>query len=263
MRRIRAVLIDIDGVLTVSWKPLPGTVAALHRLRAAAVPLALVTNTTSRTRASIASALAEAGFPVTASDILTAPVIAAAYLHDRYPGARCLLLNSGDIAQDLAALTLASPGDPAPADVVLVGGAGPEFSYQALNQAFGHLQRGAKLIAMHRGLYWRTDEGLQLDTGAFLAGLEQAAATEAEVIGKPAAVFFTTALAHLGVGAADTLMVGDDIETDVLAAQRQGLTGALVKTGKYLPRALKDASGPPDHVLGSFADVPELLDRLS
>jgi ribonucleotide monophosphatase NagD (HAD superfamily) len=56
--------------------------AALHRLRAAAVPLALVTNTTSRTRASIARALAEAGFPVTADDILTAPVIAAARLQE-------------------------------------------------------------------------------------------------------------------------------------------------------------------------------------
>src|SRR6266700_2712356 len=209
MRRIRAVLIDIDGVLTVSWKPLPGTVAALHRLRAAAVPLALVTNTTSRTRASIAGALAGAGFPVTASDILTAPVIAAAYLHDRYPGARCLLLNSGDITQDVAGLTLARPGDRAPADVVLIGGAGPEFSYQALNRAFGQLQRGARLVAMHRGLYWRTSEGLQLDTGAFLAGLEQAAATEADVVGKPAAAFFAAALAHLGADAAHTLMTGE------------------------------------------------------
>ena len=123
-RRMRAVLIDIDGVLTVSWRPLPGAVAALRRLRAAGVPLALVTNTTSRTRASIASVLAGAGFPVTASDILTAPVIAAGYLCDRYPGARCRLLNSGDIAEDLAGLTLAREGDQAPADVVLVGGAG-------------------------------------------------------------------------------------------------------------------------------------------
>ena len=110
-RRMRAVLIDIDGVLTVSWKPLPGAVTALHRLRAAGAPLALVTNTTSRSRASIARVLAGAGFPVTASDVLTAPVIAAAYLHDRYPGARCLLLNSGDIAADLAGLTLAREGD--------------------------------------------------------------------------------------------------------------------------------------------------------
>jgi HAD superfamily hydrolase (TIGR01458 family) len=263
MRRIRVVLIDIDGVLTISWKPLPGAVEALQRLRAAAFPLALVTNTTSRTRASIASALAETGFPVTADDILTAPVIAAAYLQDHYPGARCLLLNSGDIGEDLAELTLAGQGDREPVDVVLVGGAGPEFSYQALNQAFGQLQRGARLVAMHRGLYWRTSEGLQLDTGAFIAGLEQAAATQAEVVGKPAAAFFATALAHLHSDAAETLMVGDDIETDVLAAQRQGLTGALVKTGKYLPRTHRTASGTPDHVLDSFADLPALLEQLS
>src|SRR5215471_8479909 len=122
MRAIRAVLIDIDGVLTVSWEPLPGAVTALRRLRAAGVPLALVTNTTSRTRASIADALAGAGFPVTAGDILTAPVIAAAYLHDHYPGGRCLLLNSGDIGEDLTGVTLDGDRDPA-VDVVLLGGA--------------------------------------------------------------------------------------------------------------------------------------------
>lgn len=261
MRRIGAVLIDIDGVLTVSWKPIEGAVAALKRLRGAALPLALVTNTTSRTRESIAAVLAAEGFPVTAGDILTAPVIAAAYLNDRYPGARCLLLNSGDIGEDLTGVTLAGDGDPA-VDVVLVGGAGDEFSYQALNRAFHHLQRGARLVAMHRGLYWRTDQGLQLDSGAFVAGLEQAAGTEAEVVGKPAPAFFAAALAHLGAGAAGTLMVGDDIESDVLAAQRQGLTGVLVKTGKYLARTHQAASGTADHVLGSFADLPALLDQL-
>jgi HAD superfamily hydrolase (TIGR01458 family) len=263
MRHIRAVLIDIDGVLTVSWKPLPGAVAALRRLRTAAVPLALVTNTTSRTRASIAGVLAGAGFPVTIDDILTVPVIAAAYLRDRYPDARCLLLSSGDIGEDLAGLTVVREDDPVPVDVVLIGGAGPEFSYQALNRAFGHLQRGARLVAMHRGLYWRTDEGLVRDAGAFVVGLEQAAGTQAEVVGKPAAAFFATALAHLRADAAHALMVGDDIESDVLAAQRQGLTGVLVRTGKYLPRTHRAASGVPDHVLDSFADLPGLLERLS
>ena len=245
MRRIRAVLIDIDGVLTVSWQPLPGAVAALHRLRAAAVPLALVTNTTSRTRATIASALAEVGFPVTAGDILTAPVIAAAYLQDRYPGARYMLLNSGDIGQDLAGLTLARPRDPAPVDVVLIGGAGPEFSYQALNQVFGHLQRGARLVAMHRGLYWRTSDGLQLDTGAFLAGLEQAAGTEADVVGKPAAAFFAAVLAHLGADAAETLMVGDDIETDVLAPSGRGSPGRWSRPPNTFPARTAPPAAPP------------------
>jgi len=261
--RIGAVLIDIDGVLTVSWRPLPGAVAALRQLRAAELPLALVTNTTSRPRASIAVALAEAGFPVTATDILTAPAIAAAYLNDHYPAARCLLLNHGQISADLAGVTLVGEDDPGPVDVVLIGGAGEEFSYQMLNRGFGHLQGGAKLVAMHRGLYWRTADGLQLDSGAFVAGLEQAAGIRAEVVGKPAAAFFSAALAHLGADAADTVMVGDDIENDVLGAQRQGLTGVLVKTGKYLPSALRNASGIPDHVLDSFAGLPDLLEQLS
>jgi hypothetical protein len=142
MRPIRAVLIDIDGVLTISWKPLPGAVEALQRLRAAGFPLALVTSTTSRSRASIASALAEAGFPVSADDNLTAPVIAAAYLQAHYPDARCLLLNSGDIGEDLAGLALARQGDPVPADVVLAGGAGPEFRRKIPSAIFRSFRGG-------------------------------------------------------------------------------------------------------------------------
>ncbi len=246
---------DIDGVLTVSWRPLPGAVAAVSRMREAGLKLALLTNTTSRTRAEIAATLADAGFPVGAGDILTAPSLAAGYLARRYPGARCLLLNSGDIHADLAGVTLVADHP----DIVLVGGAGPEFGYQALNEVFGHLRGGARLLALHRNLYWRTDQGLQLDTGAFLAGLEQAAGVQAEVIGKPAAAFFEAALASLGADPSATLMVGDDIEADVLAAQRVGITGVLVRTGKYLARTLRGATGTPDHVLDSIADVPSML----
>jgi HAD superfamily hydrolase (TIGR01458 family) len=262
MQRIGAVLIDIDGVLTVSWKPISGAVAAVEYLRAAGIPLALVTNTTSRSRESIAAALAAAGFPVTASDILTAPAIASAYLREHYPGARSLLLNSGDIHTDLDGITLAD-GDDAPVDVVLIGGAGPEFSYQALNRAFGCLQAGARLVAMSRGMYWRTSDGLQLDSGAFVTGLEQAAGITAEVVGKPAEGFFNAALAYLGVPAQDALMIGDDIDNDVLAAQRCGLTGVLVKTGKYQIRTHSGAASAPDHVLDSIADLPRLLQQLT
>ncbi|GAA0666470.1 HAD-IIA family hydrolase [Kitasatospora atroaurantiaca] len=263
---VSAALIDIDGVLTVSWKPLPGAVEALGRLREVGLPFVLLTNTTSRTRASIATTLADAGFPVSLDDILTAPAVTAAHLTEHHPGARCLLLNSGDVREDLAGVTLVEDGDATTVedvDVVLVGGAGPEFGYAALNRAFGHLQRGARLVAMHRNLYWRTDRGLQLDGGAFLVGLEQASGQRAEVVGKPAEAFFAGALAQLGAEAGRTLMVGDDIESDVLAAQRCGITGVLVKTGKYQERAVRDADETPDHVLDSVADLPALVAQLT
>ena len=256
MRPIKAVLLDIDGVLTVSWQPVPGAVEALARLRAAGFAIALVTNTTSRTRAWIAATLAAAGFAIGADDIFTAPAITAAYLAQHYPGARCALLNSGDIAADLPGVHLTD--DPSP-DVVILGGAGPEFSYPALNRVFGYLVGGAHLVAMGRNLYWRTGSGLQLDTGAFLPGLEQAAGVPAEVTGKPAAAFFATALAAVGASASETVMIGDDIEADVLAAQRHGLTGVLVRTGKYRRQTHRDAPAPPDHVIDSVAGLPDLL----
>src|SRR5258706_15598788 len=107
-----------------------GAGAAVQRGRAAGLPLGLVCSTASRTRAWIAAELARAGFAVTAADILTAPVIAAAYLAGHYPGARCLLVNSGDIGEDLAGGRLARPDDRA-VDVGVVGGPGPPVSYQA------------------------------------------------------------------------------------------------------------------------------------
>jgi HAD superfamily hydrolase (TIGR01458 family) len=260
MRGIRAVLLDIDGVLTVSWRPVPGAAEAVARLQADGYAVALVTNTTSRTRAWMAATLAEAGFAVGPQDIFTAPAITAAYLARHHPGARCALLNSGDIAADLAGVRITDGDDPAP-DVVILGGAGPEFNYGALNRVFGYLLGGARLVAMGRNLYWGTESGLQLDTGAFLAGLEQAAGVHAEVTGKPAAAFFATALAALGADPSAAVMVGDDIEADVLGAQRHGLTGVLVRTGKYRPDTLRNAPDSPDQVIDSVADLPALLGR--
>jgi HAD superfamily hydrolase (TIGR01450 family) len=126
MDTVRGVLIDIDGVLTVSWEPLDGAVDALRAIRDAGLPVALLTNTTSRTRRRIAATLADAGFPVGQQDVLTAPAATAAYLSEHRPDAACLLLNSGDVDEDLEGVRLVS-GPGAEPDVVVLGGAGPEF----------------------------------------------------------------------------------------------------------------------------------------
>jgi HAD superfamily hydrolase (TIGR01458 family) len=259
-RTVRAVLLDIDGVLTVSWKALPGAVEAYEALRASGMGVALVTNTTSRTRASIGDALREAGLAVGDEEIVTAPTATATYLTEHHPGARCLLLSSGDASADLTGVKLVGPAD-RDIDVVLVGGGGPELGYAELNRAFAALRDGAALVAMHRSMYWRTDAGLQLDGGAFVAALEAAAGVEAEVVGKPARGLFDAALTMLGADAAGAVMVGDDLDSDVLAAQRLGITGVLVRTGKFRPEVLERAPDEPDVVLDSVADLPGWLDR--
>jgi HAD superfamily hydrolase (TIGR01458 family) len=258
MDGVRGVLLDIDGVLTVSWKSLPGAVETIKVIREADLPLVLLTNTTSRSRGRIATLLSDAGFPIGPDDVLTPAAAVAAHLREHHEGARCLLLTSGDITEDLDGIQLVGADDEP--EVVLLGGAGPEFGYQEVNAVFGLVQQGAALIAMHRNLYWRTDEGLQLDTGAFLLGLERAAGVEATVVGKPAGAFFDVALQMLGVGPDEAVMVGDDVESDVLGAQSNGITGVLVRTGKFKEQDEDGVDGDrPAHVLDSVADLPDLL----
>jgi HAD superfamily hydrolase (TIGR01458 family) len=266
------LLIDIDGVLAVSWQALRGAPGALNRLRAAGLPFRLVTNTTSRSRRSIADALCATRLPVEVDEILSAPVATGAYLRSTYPGGRCLLLSSGSVVEDLEGVnvvTMAPDGTlagtagkratPAGLAAVVLGGAGPEFTYEAVCAVFELVLDGVPLVAMHRNRSWKTSDGLQLDSGAYLTAIEEATGVRATVLGKPDPAFFKAALAEVGLRADQVAMVGDDINVDVLGAQAVGLTGVLVRTGKFRPERLDRAERSPDVVLDSFADVPDWL----
>ena len=254
---VDGLLLDIDGVLVVSWEPLPGSIETLEWLREQRLPFRLITNTTTHTRAALARTLNEAGFPVEPQEVVTAVAATAGYLRTHHAGARVFLLSDGDARDDLEGITLVGPDEPA--DVIVIGGACDDFTYPVLNHIFGLLNDGATLIGMHRNLYWRTSAGLQLDGGAYIAALEEATGTRATICGKPAPAFFETALELLGIPANGAAMVGDDLVNDVIGAQAAGLTGVLVRTGKFRPTDLERSDGSPDHVIDAFADLPALL----
>jgi HAD superfamily hydrolase (TIGR01458 family) len=248
---------DVDGVLSVSWVPIDGAIETLAWLREQGIPLRLITNTTTHTREALAHTLREAGFTVGPHEIVTAVVATAEYLRTHHPEARVFLLSDGDASADLEGIALVGPGEPA--DVVVIGGASDEFTYPTLNRIFRSLMDGAALVGMHRNMFWRTTDGLELDGGAYIAGLEEATATKATICGKPAPAYFDAALEMLGVPAASAAMVGDDVLNDVLGAQQIGMTGVLVRTGKFRPDDLERDDGAPDHVIDSVADLPTLL----
>jgi HAD superfamily hydrolase (TIGR01458 family) len=253
---IDGLLLDMDGVLGVSWTPLPGAAEAVTRLHAAGVPLRVLTNTTAFPQPRFGGALREFGFPFTDDEILTASVLAGAWLRAERPGARVFLLGDAR-AEDLRGVELVA-ADEAP-DLVLVSGADESFCFDAFNTVLALLRGGAELAAMHRNLFWVTRRGEKLDAGAYLLGLEAATGLEATVLGKPAAGAFRAGLDALGLPAGRVAMVGDDVENDVLAAQAVGITGVLVRTGKFREDQLARASGAPDLVVDSICDVPGLL----
>jgi HAD superfamily hydrolase (TIGR01458 family) len=253
--RVDGVLLDIDGVISISWEPIPGSIDALAWLRRERIPFRLITNTTTHTRLELARTLSAAGFDVEPGEIVTAVVATAAYLRSHHAGAKVLLLSDGDCRDDLEGVTLVGSDDAA--DVVVLGGASDDFSYAAVNGIFRRVMDGAALVGMHRNLYWRTADGLQLDGGAFLAGIEAAANVTAVVCGKPAPAYFEAVLGELDVPPDRAAMVGDDIVNDVLGAQALGIRGVLVRTGKFSPTDLD--RGSPDHVIDALADFPTLL----
>lgn len=255
MRDVEAVLLDIDGVLVTSWEPLPGSVQTIAWLRENDVPFRLITNTTTHTRAALAKTLVDTGIAVSADEIVTAVVATGSYLRAAHPGARVFVLSDGDARADLEDIDVVEDD----ADVVVLGGAYDGFDYSTMNRVFRMVMDGAPLVAMHRNMYWRTNEGLQLDGGAYVAAIEEATGTSAIVCGKPAREYFASALDGLGVSAKMTAMVGDDLESDVIGAQDAGLIGVLVRSGKFRQDVLDRSKRKPDFTIDSVDRVQDLV----
>ncbi len=259
---VDGVLLDIDGVLTVSWRALPGASGAVDWLRAHELDFRLVTNTSSKSRRQIAEVLGDAGMSVNEGHIVTAVSSAGRFLAEHYSGRKCLVVNEGDLTEDLGNVETVDVEHAHDAGVVLLGGAGPTIDYRQLNAVFQLALEGAPVLALHRNTRFQTTDGPQLDMGAFVLGLEAAAGIDIAVVGKPAEAFYAAALSGMGVDAARAVMVGDDIGSDVVGAQDRGITGVLVRTGKFRESDLNGDKGRPDHVIDSIVDLPALLDRL-
>jgi HAD superfamily hydrolase (TIGR01458 family) len=254
MTGVDGVLLDVDGVLTVSWRALPGAADAVGWLRDRTVPFRLATNTTTMSRAELAATLTRAGIEVDASELVTAPVAAAEFLRREHPGEGVFQVGGLAARDDLDGVRFEED-----ASVVLLAGADEDFTWERLDRAFRLLLDGAALVAMHRNVSWMTDRGPTLDSGPFVAALESAAGVQAAVTGKPAPEFFASCVAMLGLAPDRVAMVGDDLDNDVLAAQRSGLTGMLVRTGKFRQAVLDASEDKPDVVLDSIAGLPEAL----
>jgi HAD superfamily hydrolase (TIGR01458 family) len=250
------VLLDIDGVLYVGDEPIAGAHAALSELRELSTGMRLVTNTTSKSRRQIVEHLQSLGFDVTPQEVLTPAALAVRHCREKEYGSVRLLVGEA-LREDLAELRQAPPD--AAVDAIVLGDLGDGFTAAVLNEAFRLLMDGAELVALQHNRYWRRVDGLALDVGAYAAALEYATGREAVVVGKPAPAFFAAALADLRAQPETAVMVGDDVEADVGGAIGAGLSGILVRTGKYRPELVEAAGVTPTAIVDSIVEVPGLL----
>ena len=254
--RMKSFLVDLDGVLYVGKKPVEGARECLALMDDLGYDYRFVSNSTRRCRSSVAERLKGFGYDVSPERIFTPP-LAAIQRMKRSGKKSCYLLTTGDVHLEFrdAGISLSDED----VDFVVVGDAGRDFTFDRLNKALRLIIDGAQILALEQDRYWQESDGLVLSTGPYVAALEYATGKKAELMGKPSPEFFQMALKDMGSLPDQAAMIGDDILTDVAGAQKLGMEGILVKTGKYREDLAKNSGVKPDLVLESLAELEKHL----
>lgn len=245
---IKAILFDISGVLYQDNSIIPGAIEVIDHLTEAGIAIRFVTNSSRSTKHEIHSTLQQLGFHIDPEHIFTAVSAIQQVVKDRQLKPYCLI--HPNIRSEFEYIEAED------ADAVVITDAAEQFDFKHLNQAFELLVKGAPLLGIGRNRYFRHNNNLCLDAGPFIHALEYAANVKAEILGKPEAAFFMAAVDSIGCLVHEVVMIGDDVDADVIGALDAGIDACLVKTGKYR-KGDEFKSGRQFDCLASIANVFE------
>jgi HAD superfamily hydrolase (TIGR01458 family) len=256
MKNLKGFLIDLDGVMYTGDHPIAGAKETIEFFRERNYAIRFVSNTTRKSRQSIAMRLANMGLDISENTIFT-PARAAVTFMKKTGKRNCFLLVTNEAKEDFDPFCTSQPEENA--DFVVIGDAGERITYDSMTIAFRHLIEGAELIALEKDRYWMAADGLSLSAGPFVAALEFATGKTATIVGKPSGDFFRLALNDMELQPGEVAMIGDDIRTDIGGAMNIGIRGILVRTGKFREENLQDKDVVPDQVIDSIRDLPSLI----
>lgn len=258
--KLSAFIFDMDGVLYRGKMPIPGASEATKYLRRRGKKLAFVTNKSTHTRRAYARLLARMGIPAHESEIVTSAYATSLYLRKHSPGARLYVIGEPGLKLELrrAGFRLVPDERSKEADFV-VAGMDRAITYKKITSGLRALLAGAELIATNPDAYYLTETGICPGAGAMIGALVGSSGKRPKVvIGKPSPQMIKISLALLNSKPGETAIVGDKIETDVLAGKRAGLKTILVLTGVSSKRDAERVKGTklaPDFVIQSVKDL--------
>ncbi len=251
--QIRGVISDLDGVVYRGEVPILASVEAFRRWRERGVPYAFVTNNSSKSAAQFAAKLSRLGVAVTEAQIFTAIGAATALLKQRWPqGGRAFVIGERAlcVAVEEAGFALAHAN---PEVVVL--GFDHELTYEKLRIATRAALAGAPVVATNPDALTPTPDGYDPCVGVLIAAISAAVPmAEMIVVGKPQPFMIEQAVASLGVSKSDTIMVGDQLDTDIVAGRRAGLRSVLLASDAPFNAR---STTRPDGVVSSLLDLVE------
>jgi 4-nitrophenyl phosphatase len=229
LAHIRALLIDLDGVLWVGQEPLPGVRAFFEFLRARHIPFILVSNNATRRADYTVERMRRMGVDVAFENVLTSADATPRWLSSKMPEVkRAFVVGETALLDALREAQIECVDENADAVVV---GLDRQLNYEKLKRATLEIRRGAKFIATNTDRTLPTEQGLTPGAGSIVAAVAAATDVEPLVIGKPGRPMFDLALELAGTRIQETAMLGDRLDTDIDGAAEIGLTTIMVLTG--------------------------------
>ncbi|HEX8995578.1 MAG TPA: HAD-IIA family hydrolase [Ktedonobacterales bacterium] len=249
---ILTYLMDMDGVLVRGAQPIPGADEFISRLRAAQKPFLILTNNSLYTPRDLQARLALSGLHVSTDELYTSALATAQFLHSQHPEGSAYVIGEAGLTTALHdvgyVLTDTNP------DYVVLGET-LSYSFVRLTQAIRLIRAGARFIATNPDVIGPSEAGIVPATGAVAALIYEATGVKPYYVGKPNPLMMRSALRQLGGHSETSMMIGDRMDTDIIAGTEAGMATTLVLTGVTARDRVDRFPYRPNHIAESVAEI--------
>ena len=251
---IKSWLTDMDGVLVHEGRALPGAAALIKQWQAAGTPFLVLTNNSIYTPRDLSARLQSTGLDIPEDRIWTSALATANFLKSQNPNGTAFVLGEAGMTTALHeigyVMTETNP------DYVVLGET-RNFNFDSLTRAIRLINNGARFIATNPDATGPSADGVLPATGSVAALITKATGKEPYIVGKPNPMMFRSAMRKIGAHSESTGMIGDRMDTDVVAGIEAGLHTVLVLTGIADQTEIEKYPFRPNEILNSVADLLE------
>lgn len=252
--KIKGILCDMDGVIYHGSKILPGVPEFIEWLKERELPFLFLTNNPVYTPRELSQRLKRMGLEVSEEHFYTSALATAKFLDSQKPGCSAYVIGEGGLMNALYDVGITNNAvDP---DYVVVG-EGPSYSMESLTIATNLVMKGARLIGADFDVSGPTENGIVPACRALVAPIELATGKKAYFCGKPNPLMMRTGLRMLGCHSENALIIGDRMDTDIIAGMESGTQTALVLSGVSTQESIKTYAYRPTEIFRGVGDLVE------
>ena len=250
----QGIISDMDGVIYHGNRLIPGAEAFIEWLEQSEKKYLFLTNSSQRSPRELSQKLSRLGVHVAEEHLYTSAMATAAFLHSQCPGGSVYVIGEPALVNTLCDAGFSmSDSDP---DYVVVGETST-YTYDRICKAVSLVNKGARLLGTNPDTTGPVESGIVPATGALMAPIEMATGVKAYYVGKPNPVMMRTALQKVECRREDTIIIGDRMDTDIVAGIEAGIETVLVLTGVTTEEGIKEFAYRPSLVLASIAAILE------